>query len=108
VAVASVTFVFCGAARGVTEEQAVFLAEGLEGRYAASAVALRLAKRIREEAGANVQRLSQDIDLEDMEKYELLRVLDQAADTNLGEELRALQAMLRGERRPGEEPPPRS
>jgi hypothetical protein len=41
-----------------------------------------------------------------MEKYELLRVLDQAADTNLGEELRALQAMLRGQRWPREPPSP--
>jgi hypothetical protein len=104
--VAFVAFVYYGATRGVTEQQALFLADGLEGRYAASPVALRLAKRIREEAGANFKRPSQDIDLEDMEKYELLRFLDQVAfDRMLETELLELQAMLRGQRRPEEEPP---
>jgi hypothetical protein len=103
VTVAFVAFVYYGATRGVTEQQALFLADGLEGRYAASPVAQRLAERIREEAGANFQRPSQDIDLEDMEKYELLRVIDQAAfDRMLDTELLELQAMLRGKRRPGE------
>jgi hypothetical protein len=101
--VAFVAFVYYGATRGVTEEQALFLADGLEGRYAASPVALRLAKRIREEAAA---RRGRDIELEDMEKYELLRFLDQVAfDRMLEPELLELQAMLRGERRPGEQPP---
>jgi hypothetical protein len=104
--VAFVAFVYYGATRGVTEQQALFLADGLEGRYAASPVALRLAKRIRKEAGANFQRPSQDIDLEDMEKYELLRFLDQVAfDQVLETELLDLQAMLRGQRGPEEEPP---
>jgi hypothetical protein len=101
--VAFVAFVYYGATRGVTEEQALFLADGLEGRYAASPVALRLAKRIREEAAA---RRARDIELADMEKYELLRFLDQVAfDRMLETELLELQAMLRGERRPGEQPP---
>jgi hypothetical protein len=55
-----VAFVYYGATRRVTEQQALFLADGLEGRYAASAVALRLAKRIREEAAA---RRGRDIEL---------------------------------------------
>jgi hypothetical protein len=101
---AHVVSVYYGASREVTEQQALFLADGLEGIYAASPVAQRLAARIWKEARAGPKRPGQDIDLEDMEKYELLRVLDQAVDTNLGEELRALQAMLRGERRPGEPP----
>jgi hypothetical protein len=99
--VAFVAFVYYGATRGVAEEQALFLADGLEGRYAASPVALRLAKRIREEAAA---RRARDIELADMEKYELLRFLDQVAfDRMLETELLELQAMLRGERQ--EEPP---
>ena len=81
----------------------LFLADGLEGRYAASPVALRLAKRIRKEAAA---RRGRDIELEDMEKYELLRFLDQVAfDRMLEAELLELRAMLRGERRPEEQPP---
>jgi hypothetical protein len=95
--VAHVAFVFYGATRRVTEQQALFLADGLEGRYVASPVALRLAKRIWEEARGH--RPSQEVDLEDKEKYELLRVLDQAAaDSELETELQALRAMLRGER----------
>lgn len=102
-AMAHVFFVFYGATRGVTEQQALFLADGLEGTYAASPVAQRLAKRIRERAAA---RRARDIELEDMEKYELLRFLDQVAfDRALETELLELQAMLRGERRPGEQPP---
>ena len=78
----------------------LFLADGLEGRYATSPVALRLAKRIREEATG---RRGRDIELEDREKYELLRFLDQVAfDRMLETELLELQAMLRGERGPGE------
>ena len=53
---AFVAFVYCRATRGVAEQQALFIADGLEGRYAASAVALRLAKRIREEAAATRPR----------------------------------------------------
>lgn len=78
----------------------LFRADGLEGRYATSPVAVRLAKRIREEATG---RRGRDIELEDMEKYELLRFLDQVAfDRMLETELLELQAMLRGERGPGE------
>jgi hypothetical protein len=107
VAVASVVFVFYGATRGVTEGQARYLADELDGRYAASPVALRLAKRIREEAGAGLQRPSQDVDLADMDRYELLRTLDQAdLEKEVDEQLRALRLMLQAERLPGEPGPP--
>jgi hypothetical protein len=107
--VASVSFVYYGAGRGVDEHQALFLADALRGRGLFSATAAKLAQRIREEAGADFQRLSEEIDLEEADARELLHVLDQAdLDKELESELRSLQMMLRGERWPGEPEPPAS
>jgi hypothetical protein len=50
---------------------------------------------------------SEEVDLEDGERDQLLHVLDQAdLNKELDHELRELQMMLRGERWPGESPPP--
>jgi hypothetical protein len=97
--VAAVGFVYYGASRGVREDQAQFLADALRQRALFSLTAGELAHRIREEAGANLQRPSEDIDLGDADARELLHVLDQAElDTQLESELRSLHMMLRGER----------
>jgi hypothetical protein len=104
--VAAVVFVYYGASRGVSEGQALFLAEQLERRSFVP-IARVLANEIREQAGSNFERPAEDIDLDEARKGALLDVLDQAdLDSQLDQELRSLQMMLHGERWPGESRPP--
>jgi hypothetical protein len=105
--VAAVAFVYYGATRGVQERQAVFLADALGRRALFSPTSGRLAERIRHEIGGDGEKEGALIDLDEEQKEDLLVVLDQAdLDKQLEHELRDLQTMLRGERWPGEPPPP--
>jgi hypothetical protein len=89
--VATITFAYNGATRGVDDGQALFLAEGLARRALFSTTAGRLAQRILHER-------DRDVELDEEERENLLHVLDQAdLDKQLDQELRDLQTMLRGE-----------
>lgn len=91
--------------RGLSEEDARFVAEQLRTRAPEPhTVASDLAERVELQAEAGTFAApALDVELDQTERDELIKVLDALdLDAQLTENVRALQRALRGERRPGE------
>jgi hypothetical protein len=91
--------------RGLSEEDARFVAEQLRiRRGAVHSVARELAERIEREAEApTFAAPGREVELDEVEKGELVEVLDELElDAQLTGHVRSLRTALRGERWPGE------
>lgn len=86
--------------RGLSEEDARFVAEQLRIRRGAThSVALELAERIEQQAEAPIFAApDRDVELDELEKAELIEVLDALElDAHLTEHVRSLRRALRAE-----------
>jgi hypothetical protein len=90
--------------RGLSEEDARFVAEQLRIRGERHPVALELAERIEQEAEASTfSAPGRDVELDETEKDELIEALDALElDAALTGHVRSLRSALQGERWPGE------
>jgi hypothetical protein len=103
--VAFVNIRFGDIERGLSEEDARFVANQLRARGSGSdTVASELAKRIEQQAEAGTFAApALDLELDQSERDELIQVLDALdLDVQLMGHVRSLRSALRGERWPGE------